>query len=247
MSQESDQGRGRGGRFSGGGRRGGLLGSTVRKVAGGIGLASESISAYKENKKNEKQAASTEQNHSSQAESNVPSTSGSTAVEHDEQVQEDDLTEMQWQYDAEVQIALLAMNESMAAPPNTSRTDEEIADGFIRGHDFVHGAYPQAPPRLELPVILAQRRPNDRSRGFVRAYAPMLEGVGIDQTMWLDFLNAFDQSTQASPWIKALNLANIPGLLVPIGPGIAISVAIDMTIKAAQNTQSKQRYSHIFS
>lgn len=237
MSQESNRGRGRGG------HRGGLLGSTVRKIAGGIGLASESLSAYKENKTNKKQEAPIQPDQSLQTGANAVGTSGRAANENNDQIQPDDMTEMQWQYDDEVQTELMTANEGISSPSNTPRTDEEIAAGFIRGHEQHHGAYTQNISRLELPVILAQRRPKDRSRGFVRAYAPMLGDVGIDQTMWLDFLNAFDQSTQASPWIKAINLANIPGLLVPIGPGIAISVAIDMTIKAAQSTQSKQRYS----
>ena len=46
---------------------------------------------------------------------------------------------------------------------------------------------------LELPVIIPQRRPRQRSRGFLRAYAPLLEGNQIDQAMFLGFLNGFDE------------------------------------------------------
>lgn len=47
---------------------------------------------------------------------------------------------------------------------------------------------------LQCPVILPQRRPRDKSRGFVRAYAPMLMDCDIDQDSFLMFLDYFDQS-----------------------------------------------------
>src|SRR5687768_2121087 len=63
--------------------------------------------------------------------------------------------------------------------------------------------------KLDLPVILPQRRPKERSRGFVRAYAPLLSNVGINQHMWLKFLDDFEQSTQATGWIQTINLASL--------------------------------------
>ncbi|KAF5012464.1 hypothetical protein FDECE_1516 [Fusarium decemcellulare] len=224
----SNRGRG-GGFFSRGDRRGGILGSAVRGVAGGIGLASESISAYKDKKKAEKEGASGDPSQQSQA--SAASTSSAPA-ELDGQ---NDLTERQWELD-ETQSELLSNDAS--PPPDATQDGGDAATKFIRAHSQ---AYLDPAARLELPVILAQRRPKDRTRGFIRGYAPMLEDVGIDQTTWLDFLDTFDKSIQASPWVQTINLAGIPGFFVPFGPGMAINVAVAVAIKVASETQNKQR------
>jgi hypothetical protein len=52
---------------------------------------------------------------------------------------------------------------------------------------------------LLMPVILPKRRPESHHRGFVRAYTPVLEGSGIDQTTWLDFLDGFEKSIKLNP------------------------------------------------
>ena len=49
---------------------------------------------------------------------------------------------------------------------------------------------------LECPVIIPQRRPHNKARGFVRAYAPALEDAGIDQDTWMEFLKIFHKSQQ---------------------------------------------------
>lgn len=45
--------------------------------------------------------------------------------------------------------------------------------------------------KLPLPVVLPQRRPKGRSRGFIRAFALVLENYTIDQATWHTFLGAF--------------------------------------------------------
>jgi len=95
--------------------------------------------------------------------------------------------------------------------------------------------------RLDLPVILPQRRPKERSRGFVRAYAPLLANVGIDQEMWLKFLNDFEQSTQATGWIKTINLASLAGQAVPEPFSILVSMAVKETIRIAREIDSQQK------
>jgi hypothetical protein len=52
--------------------------------------------------------------------------------------------------------------------------------------------------RLPCPVIIPQRRPRDKKRGFVRAYAPVLESCGIDQKTFLD-LPCLDPGGQMAP------------------------------------------------
>ena len=52
------------------------------------------------------------------------------------------------------------------------------------------------PPRLQYPVIIPQRRPGSKIRGFVRAYAPVLADYDIDQDAFLNFLKTFHKASQ---------------------------------------------------
>lgn len=54
------------------------------------------------------------------------------------------------------------------------------------------GPPPEPLPRLPCPVIIPQRRPRNKDRGFVRAYAPILGDSGIDQEVFLQFLEYLD-------------------------------------------------------
>lgn len=56
--------------------------------------------------------------------------------------------------------------------------------------------YTEVAGKLDLPVILPQRRPKNKERGFVRAYAPVLQTCGIDQTEFLAFLDGFEKAIQ---------------------------------------------------
>lgn len=49
---------------------------------------------------------------------------------------------------------------------------EELVQSFVTEHP--PPSYTAAPGRLPCPVIIPQRRPQNNSRGFVRAYAPVL-------------------------------------------------------------------------
>ena len=57
---------------------------------------------------------------------------------------------------------------------------------------FMAGPLPEKSQRLSCPVIIPQRRPRDKDRGFVRAYAPALEDSGISQEVFLQFLEYLD-------------------------------------------------------
>ena len=89
---------------------------------------------------------------------------------------------------------------------------------------------PAGHPPLPCPVILPQRRPRTKSRGFVRAYAPVLQGVGIDQATWMEFLNTFHKASQASPVFGAILVA---GHLAGYVPSVAMMVASALVQAAA--------------
>ncbi|KAF1350655.1 hypothetical protein BDV97DRAFT_382435 [Delphinella strobiligena] len=109
-------------------------------------------------------------------------------------------------------------------PPGIKTT--EFTETFVREHPLPHF---DSPPRIALPVIIPQRRPKDRTRGFIRAYAPVLKEAGIDQKTFFGFLDNFDHSTAANAWLNAINLASFAGAALPHPVSIAISVAVAIT------------------
>jgi hypothetical protein len=60
---------------------------------------------------------------------------------------------------------------------------------------------------LPCPIIIPQRRPDNNAHGFVRAYPPLLEPCGIDQTAFMTFLVNFHKSLQSSPVFSAVQVA----------------------------------------
>jgi hypothetical protein len=74
---------------------------------------------------------------------------------------------------------------------NAHDVDQVLAN-FMQKHP--PPSYSPIAGELEMPVILPQRRPKNKERGFVRAYAPMLQTCGIDQQQFLDFLDGFGKA-----------------------------------------------------
>ncbi|KAI5271056.1 hypothetical protein E4T47_05627 [Aureobasidium subglaciale] len=100
---------------------------------------------------------------------------------------------------------------------------------------------PASQEKLPFPIIIPQRRPTDRSRGMVRAYPPILSDRGIDQATFIDFIETFNKSTQASKWIAALNLASIGTIWLPTVTSILVSMAITAVTTAAMEVQGRYK------
>lgn len=97
---------------------------------------------------------------------------------------------------------------------------------------------------LPLPVIIPQRRPEKKSRGFAIAYAPSLENCGIDQQMFLDFILKFNKACETSPVLDVVNLAAFG---VGFAPGIApmiVSTVVPIAVQAAKHYQTKVQSSN---
>lgn len=60
---------------------------------------------------------------------------------------------------------------------------------------------------LPAPIIIPQRRPEARSRGFIHAWAPALEDCGIGQDEFLNFLSGFRREGEKGAAFNAVNLA----------------------------------------
>ncbi|KAI1798713.1 hypothetical protein F4811DRAFT_166088 [Daldinia bambusicola] len=99
---------------------------------------------------------------------------------------------------------------------------------------------PVAPVPLPYPVIIPQRRPGQRVRGFIRAYAPDLMRCGIDQSTFMAFLDELDRATAASPWIGAVNLASNLAGLIPSAIAPPIGLAVQITAGVYQEMRSRK-------
>ena len=151
--------------------------------------------------------------------------------------------EEQWNLD-EAQDEVIKLDLAYQVNPKNRTLEQDpikIATHFIENYPLQKGFHPQG--RLTLPVVFPQRRPKEGSRGFIRAYAPEMTNNGIDQTMFLDFIETFDLATQASPWLNCINLAGFS--LIPlhrsVGVSAPISIALYLTVSLMRNTQSRKR------
>jgi hypothetical protein len=238
--------------------KGGLVRMGIRGIAGGVGLVSESIKARKESKAAEQEAKEQAQisdrevnpTYGSDYPEGPPPSYTSPADSEDVRCQYSDTkntdlksssrdiednaeTELENEWDLDD-----AQDEiSDQAPDNLHVYDiNELENNFLRNNPPPPTIKEAPLGILPLPVILPQRRPKDRSRGFIRAYAPMLEHCGIDQATWLSFLDNFQKSSAASPWLNAIDLAAIATNWIPshrfaFAAGYAISKAVSIAIE----------------
>jgi len=121
-------------------------------------------------------------------------------------------------------------------PPKESK---KIADVFLRRHP--PPARQISSGQLPCPVIIPQRRPKDKKRGFVRAYAPVLANCDIDQDTFLEFLKSFQQASKADPWLNAVNAAAMIAGLVPSVTAMAVSTAVQVAVGVAMAVQRRTR------
>lgn len=71
---------------------------------------------------------------------------------------------------------------------------------MIRSLVAMAGPPPAQPQRLPCPVIIPQRRPGAKKRGFVRAYAPVLADCGVSQDVFLKFISDFHKASQVGDY-----------------------------------------------
>ncbi|KAK4945607.1 hypothetical protein LTR10_015226 [Elasticomyces elasticus] len=214
-----------------------IVEKVVKGVASGIGLVSEGVHHHRERKKLEVDDGSrkADSQASSQASSQTPL------------LEEKETDEEQWQLD-EAQDELLKTHSQPENEMPLKGRDQinptKITDAFVRRHP--PPSTPQTLPdgtqsRLSLPVVLPQRRPKDRTRGFIRAYAPDLAIKGIDQETFLDFIETFNQASLANPWLDAINMAGFATLALPPGISQAVQLAIMVAVKVVKDIQSRKR------
>jgi hypothetical protein len=164
--------------------------------------------------------------------------------EDDDDVTSEEGDEEQWDLDDAIEAETPGAEDGPAA-----RSNEQIIDTFMQDHpppDYTppqyteEASYPRG--KLPCPVILPQRRPRDKKRGFVRAYAPVLEDCGIDQATFLDFLKTFHQSSKEDPWLNVVNLAAAGAGFAPSAIAMGVSIAVQFAVGVAMEVQRRTRY-----
>ena len=128
--------------------------------------------------------------------------------------------------------------------PKTPHDPAKLIKQFTNAH-LVSPDGKQDLSSLALPVVLPQRRPKSRKRGFIRAYAPDLEHTGLDQETFLQFVEVFNNATLAAPWLNAINLASLAFSALPTGISMAISIAISVGVDVTKTVQSRFRHNYI--
>ncbi|KAK5123398.1 hypothetical protein LTR85_002830 [Meristemomyces frigidus] len=118
-------------------------------------------------------------------------------------------------------------------------TDELVQDVLLTSRAATE--QPRVRRPLTCPVILPQRRPRKKTRGFVRAYAPVLADSGIDQDTFLSFLKNFHKSSQASPIFTVIQVsAGIAGM-APSVIAMAVTTVVQVAAGVGQEVQARQR------
>lgn len=235
-----------------------IISRLIKGVGAGIGAASEAIADHKEKKAAKERGVSP--NPAGQYETGESSHLGPPAVErrpssekkgHHEDDDDDDSSSIDSSDlgNDKAEWALDEAAEELNRPPpsyeqatvETPASEEEVARAFMNQHKLTPTPSQTFRP-LPCPVILPQRRPKDKSRGFVRAYAPLLgECSGIDQKTFIDFINGIDLASKTSPVFDVINLACFAVGFVPNPIAMAVTIAVQVANQTAKEIQSRHR------
>ena len=167
----------------------------VKGIGSGIGLAAEAIAHNKEKKSLERERSKSPNPQARSTSPYPPEKHGADHHDGDESDSDDfQDDEEEWALDAAAGELDLppSYDELRDVPPQPV---DDVVASFLEKHPAPTQLQHLQP--LPCPVILPQRRPKDKTRGFIRAYAPVLgECAGIDQQTFLDFLEDFHKSSQ---------------------------------------------------
>ncbi|CAD6446038.1 b9ebadb1-6125-4a64-b8c0-a1a5ee814530 [Sclerotinia trifoliorum] len=128
----------------------------------------------------------------------------------------------------------------MESPRAQSKGSTYERDISFYAHELPDQRIPPA-RGLSCPVILPQRRPEDQSRGIIRAYSPELACCGIDQMTFLEFIDDFNEAHKSSPYLDAVNVA---AQGVGFAPGISpmvVSMVVPIAVRAAKGYQTQRQ------
>lgn len=110
-------------------------------------------------------------------------------------------------------------------------------DSFLMDHPGL-GVNP-LPLRLSSPVVIPQRRPGNKERGFVEAYAPDLQAFGINQETFIAFIQAINKAVQASKWLYAIQVAAMGTGFIPNHIALGVSAAVQIVAGVIAKTETR--------
>lgn len=195
-----------------------LLEKITKGISSGVGLAGEKYQDHKNRK-----AALAEQ----KEQSNTAGTGQSSKPVKSAKQEEGAEDEKIWALDEISELPAYEVSQAQHAS-GPERTVEDLVNDVVKMR--VDGQAPASPAaRLPYPVIIPQRRPGTKGRGFARAYPPDLEARGIDQETFMKFLQNFEDAQQVSPWLKAICMAGDAVGLVPGTITLAVSMSVSIT------------------
>lgn len=90
-------------------------------------------------------------------------------------------------------------------------------------------------------MIVPQRRPGTKTRGFVRAYAPVLADSDVSQEVFLQFLHDLHKNAQAHPVLDVITIATAasrPAMLTDPIAGVAVQ-AVQILAGTGQEVQER--------
>lgn len=129
--------------------------------------------------------------------------------------------------------------------PNAAPTPKDLALAFLACHPSPPTTSPPSPspPTLPLPILLPQRRPTTRTRGFTPAYAPILSSFSIPRPAFLSFILSLNASLEPNPYLAAINLAGFvgeasPEPVVSVLVGLGVEVVTDAIMQAQSRARS---------
>ncbi|KAL2291756.1 hypothetical protein FJTKL_11954 [Diaporthe vaccinii] len=128
-----------------------------------------------------------------------------------------------------------------AAENESEESKVKKEEQMIRDLLSMAGPPPQPTQRIPCPVIIPQRRPRNKDRGFVRAYAPALDNCGVSQEVFLKFLKDWLAASQSDPWIDIIFIAaGVVGFVPELASQI-VSTVVQVVAGTAKELQSRSR------
>ncbi|TQV96189.1 hypothetical protein V2A60_003373 [Cordyceps javanica] len=98
-----------------------------------------------------------------------------------------------------------------------------------------------APGPLSLPVVIPQQRPGSPERGFMAAYAPMLESAGIDQRTFMSFLDEFNTAVQGNKFLAGVQVVSFGVGFTPEIITTCVATAVQMGANVANRGYVKHK------
>lgn len=140
---------------------------------------------------------------------------------------DEDITEQIWELDDAADVSGLQSEKAITTPCQLCSLE----------HNTTSNAIP-----MEQSVIIPQKRPGTRTRGYVQAYAPILgTNKGIDQDVFLNFLSDLDESSKSSAVFDVINLACFAAGMIPSEIAAAVTFAVGTVNQTAQEIQVRYR------